>query len=116
MLHDNSKFRGIEWESLHPEAPDDQLKAAIAAHNTRNPHHPEYWGGIEAMPEVYLAEMVCDWAARSAELGTSLIDFIDRVAAQKYGYAPNSPTHEKLVRFSRLLLDQFKQLNPKPTP
>ena len=110
MLHDNSKFRGIEWESLHPEASAEQLKAAIAAHNTKNPHHPEYWGGIDAMPEVYLAEMVCDWSARSGELGTSLLDFIDRVAAQKYGYAINDAIHQKLHRFSHLLLEQFKSL------
>ena len=66
FIHDNSKFYGIEWEYLTDRTQDPELmKAAVKQHNTTNPHHPEYWGSISAMPSIYMAEMVCDWAARA---------------------------------------------------
>lgn len=70
QVHDNSKFKGIEFEHLFYG--DPLLTTVVKHHSTTNPHHPEYWGGIQNMPDVYLAEMVCDCAARSAEFGTDL--------------------------------------------
>ena len=56
MIHDNSKFTGIEFEHLFKG--DDLLSESVKHHQLVNPHHPEYWGGIHNMPEVYLIEMV----------------------------------------------------------
>src|SRR5881392_825242 len=60
-LHDNSKFAGIEWDYLHSgkDVPKDVLELAIRQHQLTNPHHPEFWGGIINMPELYIYEMVC---------------------------------------------------------
>ena len=65
-VHDSSKFSGIEFEFLSLNNPQEEntklkMKLAIHQHQTTNPHHPEFWsGGIKDMPDVYLAEFVCD--------------------------------------------------------
>src|SRR5947209_10370195 len=76
FVHDASKFFGIEWDYLHAgrDVPPAELELAIRQHTRTNQHHPEYWGGFESMPEVSVAEMVCDWFARGAEFGTGLRD------------------------------------------
>jgi len=62
FIHDNSKFYGVEWDYLNDQTGSEELlQIAVSQHNRTNPHHPEYWGGIEAMPSLYVAEMVCDW-------------------------------------------------------
>ena len=71
--HDNSKLFGIEWDYMDPTCMDQRsLELAIDQHRRTNPHHPEYWAGIENMPDLYLAEMVADWKARSTEFGQCL--------------------------------------------
>src|SRR5262249_38221572 len=58
FVHDASKFRGIEWDYLHAgrDVPAAELGLAIRQHRQTNPHHPEYWGGFEHMPELHVAE------------------------------------------------------------
>jgi len=84
--HDVSKFSGIEWDYLHAgqNVPRDQLDMAIRQHVRTNSHHPEYWGGIENMPEIAVAEMVCDWYARSQEFGTGLREWITSEAVERF--------------------------------
>ena len=84
--HDVSKFSGIEWDYLHAgqNVPRDQLDMAIRQHVRTNSHHPEYWGGIENMPEIAVAEMVCDWYARSQEFGTGLREWITSQAVERF--------------------------------
>jgi hypothetical protein len=86
FVHDASKFYGIEWELLHAGAgaPQDKLQLAIEHHRHTNPHHPEYWGGFDSMPEICIAEMVCDWFARSQEFGTDLRQWIRESAVPRY--------------------------------
>jgi len=112
FIHDNSKFYGIEWDYLTDTSNDPALmKLAVQHHNTSNAHHPEYWGNIEQMPQLYLAEAVCDWAARSSEFGTSLQVWIDQDAALKFGYVKDSEVYRRIMYFSDLLLDKpFKPL------
>lgn len=112
FIHDNSKFYGIEWEYLTDSSGDNGLmKAAIKQHNTTNPHHPEYWGTIDLMPNVYIAEMVCDWAARSSEFGTSLQDWIEEGAAKRFDYTTDSEIYRKIISYSNLLCDKpFRQI------
>lgn len=112
FIHDNSKFYGIEWEFLTDSSGDPELmRAAIKQHNTTNPHHPEYWGTIDLMPNVYMAEMVCDWAARSSEFGTSLQDWINEGAAARFDYTLDSEVYRKIMSYANLLCDKpFKTL------
>ena len=110
FAHDASKFFGIEWDYLHAgrDVPEDELKLAIRQHRLANPHHPEFWGGFENMPEISIAEMVCDWYSRSAEFGTGLRDWIAEVALAKYCIDTSSERYRWVQGFVDLLLeDQF---------
>lgn len=108
-VHDASKFHGIEFEylSLNNPSEDDKkvkLKLAVHHHNTTNPHHPEYWaGGIKEMPDVYVAEMVCDWKARSEEFGTSLRDWIDDQATKRFGFIKEDKVYKEIMEYVNLL-------------
>lgn len=113
FIHDNSKFFGIEWEALHSEDGTDKtkLELAIFNHNSVNKHHPEAWGNIKNMPRLYLAEMVCDWAARAAEFGASLIDWIHGGAMKRYGFTKNTKVYKEIMFFVNLLVDKpFKPI------
>ena len=122
LIHDNSKFSATEWDNLDhftgvkEDGDRVKLDLAISQRNRTNPHHPECWpGGIVYMPDVYLAEMVCDWASRSAEFGTSLHDWIDGGAMERFGYKKNDKTYKKINYFVGLLLDKpFRQKKCKP--
>jgi hypothetical protein len=109
FVHDASKFSGIEWEYLSiisskEEETKLKLKMAISNHRKTNPHHVEFWsGGIENMPDVYLAEMICDIKARSEEFGTSLIDYIEECSSKKWNIEKDSKTYKRILEFAGLL-------------
>lgn len=105
--HDVSKFSGIEWDYLHAgrDVPKDELELAVRQHVRTNSHHPEYWGGIENMPEIAVAEMVCDWYARSQEFGTGLRDWITTHAVERFNIAPEGEKYDWVQRFVELLLE-----------
>jgi hypothetical protein len=109
QIHDNSKFKGIEFDHIienSPEKNDPLKKDAISHHNKTNPHHPEYWGSIHNMPDVYIAEMVCDCAARSAEFGTDLRLWFKEDASKRYSFVMEDEAGEKIERFLNLLLER----------
>jgi hypothetical protein len=116
LRHDSSKFHGIEWQYLtriDPNDPEQKEKLFMAhkQHIDTNEHHPEYWGGIKDMPKIYVAEMVCDWYARSHEMGTGLRDWIKNEALEKYGITYQSKQYKWIKDFVDLLLDPpFKDL------
>jgi len=106
FVHDASKFHGIEWDFLHagPEVAAEGLRLAITQHRRTNSHHPEYWGGIDNMPEICVAEMVCDWYARSQEFGTGLREWIDKEAVPKYCLSRDSEAYRWIQGFIDVLL------------
>lgn len=110
QCHDISKFEGIEWQYLHAgkDVPRDKLDMAISHHASTNDHHPEHWaglGGIEKMPDDCVAEMVCDWRARSQEFGTGLRDWIKNVAMDKYKIEHDSDISKMIDDYVNLLLE-----------
>lgn len=110
LHHDSSKFEGIEWEFLDVEKADkenkEKLMMAVHQHQQRNDHHPEYFShGIDDMSQVQIAEMVCDWKARSEEFGSSLRDWIKEKASERYGFTLRSKNYKKIKFFVDLLLD-----------
>jgi len=110
--HDVSKFHGIEWKYLHrgKDVPKDELELAIAQHVQTNPHHPEFWGGFENMPEIYVAEMVCDWYARSMEFGTGLRDWINEEGVPRFAIDITGRHYQWVTKFVDLLLqDSFNR-------
>jgi hypothetical protein len=104
--HDESKFYGIEWQLLHkgPGFAYSEIQPAVKQHHETNAHHPEYWGGFENMPEIAVAEMVCDWYARSQELGTGLREWIRDEAIPRYGIDMEGEQYRWVQRFVDLLL------------
>ena len=78
----------------------DKLRHAIENHRLTNAHHPEAWGGIDKMPDVCLAEMVCDWKGRSEERGTSLHDWI---GTAKVRFKIPEPAMARIMDFVNLL-------------
>lgn len=113
--HDNSKFDGIEWKYLELTEPNKELKAlAIFEHHQRNDHHPEHFAnGIKDMSELQIAEMVCDWWARSSEGGGDLRKWATEEASKRFGFSLKSITWKRIKRFIDLLLDpELKQIKP----
>lgn len=107
--HDNSKFFGIEWEFLHrPKSAvaDEDLQRAIKQHRNTNRHHPEYHGGFDKMDEIDVAEFLCDVYARSTEFGTSVRDWIEGKAVERYNINRDGDRYRWLQAFMKLLLDE----------
>ena len=117
-IHDNSKFYGIEWDFLDPGSTNRQgLKNAITHHHRTNPHHPEYWGGIDKMPDLYVAEMICDWKARSTEFARCLIDWINGEGTKRYKIVKDSPVHQLIMVFVDMICEKpFVPLEEQPEP
>lgn len=107
-LHDASKWGGIEWDWMHrgPDAAGKQLELAISQHQKTNDHHPEYWGGLKNMPEICVAEMVCDWLARSQEFATDLRVYIRTQAAERFDFAWAVAQAEWIWKFVGILLPE----------
>lgn len=112
-VHDASKFYGIEWDYLHsgPDTPADELQLAIKQHVRTNSHHPEFHGGkLDQMPELDVAEMVCDWYARAQEFGTGLREWIADSAIERYSIDLEGKHHQWIHNFVDLLLqDPFSK-------
>ena len=120
MVHDASKFFGIEWEHLSIDTPTEdgaklKMKLAIQHHRSVNKHHPEAWPqGIKEMPDVYLAEFCCDVKARSEEFGTDLRHWINETATQKYNFTKDDEIYKKIMRFVDMLCGKpFEDLASK---
>lgn len=103
QIHDNSKLIGIEFEHLFRG--DPLLDDVVKHHQAINPHHPEYWGSIHSMPRVYVAEMVCDWYARACEFGTSIRDWIENEAVERFSFSKGDPIYNTIYEMLNLLLD-----------
>ena len=112
LIHDNSKFSGVEWKYLHGDVKDSSPELFLVAakqHISTNPHHPEYFGSIHNMPDIYLAEHCCDILARAQEFGQNVFDWIHDVALEKYSYDKKSKIYRKIKGYMEILLeDSFK--------
>jgi hypothetical protein len=111
--HDASKFLGSEWDYMRStntkKMTKEQklgLKISVSDHNHSNEHHPEFWDGIKNMPDVFLAECVCDWKARSGEFGTSLYDWVHGEAMTRFGFDSDDEVYSKIIRFIEILCNK----------
>lgn len=100
-LHDVSKFGDFEFNHLW--AGDEKFEEALEKHRRHNKHHPEYWGLIQRMPDLYIAEMVCDCFARSQEFGTSVEDWFKNQATKKYNFKWNDEVGKKIQKYLAIL-------------
>jgi len=112
MKHDNSKLFGIEWRYLRQNFKENYpelFKQAAENHVLTNKHHPEFFGGIENMPMIFLSECVCDWKARSTEFGNDLREWIKDKATEKFNFTTKTRVYKDIKKFLDLLLDpEFK--------
>ena len=88
ITHDNSKFENGELNHIlqlsecnnsmtNPKyIMTEADKKCIEQHWKNNRHHPEHFEHITDMSELDIIEMVCDWYARSAQLGTDFMEFV----------------------------------------
>lgn len=109
ICHDVSKLDGVEWDirlfeckKQNKEQKHD-LERAIGHHISTNEHHPEFWNGIQNMPEVHVIEMVCDWKARSTEFGTDLRNWIEETAKEKYGFHTCDKVYSMIFKYVEIL-------------
>lgn len=105
-IHDASKFQGIEWQYLHvgSDVDGNMMNLAIHQHVTTNTHHPECHGGIQNMPKIDVAEMVCDCYSRSQEFGTNIREWFTKVAVEKYNIDLEGKQWKWIQEFLNVLL------------
>ena len=110
LIHDNSKFYGIEFDYLTGAEAENKelLMCAIAQHNTNplNKHHPEFWVDIKEMPRLYVAEMVADCTARASEFGTDIREWFKECATKKYKFSTSHKIWGEIKDFLDMLLDK----------
>jgi hypothetical protein len=112
-IHDASKFRGIEFEYLSFSDNKEGLKIAVEHHRTTNSHHVGFWGKIDLMPPIFLAELVCDLYARSQEFGTDLREYLKEDFFVKHDITNGSKVGKLIREYVEILLDKpFSKLNP----
>jgi len=104
LVHDNSKFKGIEFDELFMGSAI--LNDVIKHHNTTNLHHPECWGSIQEMPNIYLAEMVCDCYSRSTEFGQDIRVWFAEKATAKYNFNMDDKVGKKIIYYLDMLLEK----------
>lgn len=113
VVHDNSKLDEDEMEKfLELRIKDKPFKNAnsmlsdfekerIKIHWSKNRHHPEYFEDISQMEEIDIIEMVCDWAARSRQYGTDLIDFVKTRQKNRFNFPKE--IYDKILFYCELL-------------
>ena len=89
------RAKGIETEEISKED-KDKILDAVFHHLKSNKHHPEYYDDkaernrqgtiIDAknMPDLSIAEMVCDWMAMSQEFNNDIHKFAESVINKKF--------------------------------
>jgi hypothetical protein len=104
QIHDNSKFYPLEFDNLWWRD-NPKFNDALRLHREANPHHPEYHKkGIAGMSDAQIAEMVCDWYARSCEFGTSFRFFISNEAPKRWKI--DKDKMNVIYRFANILIDK----------
>lgn len=110
LVHDNTKLYGVEFEFLRPDkmkSHPDLFNMALKNHWSNWDHHPEHFGenGITQLSDAALCEMVCDWAARSSELGTDIREWVANEATKKYGFTMKQKIGRSITTYLNLLFD-----------
>lgn len=104
-LHDLSKFDLFERDFLIGNEDKETLKLAIYKHQASNKHHVEFWKSVDNMPRLFLAELVCDLYARSAEMGTNLRDFIKDTLVPQYEISTSGKAYKTIKEFVDVILE-----------
>lgn len=123
--HDNSKFSKEEFDKLVNIISSDTEKCfrdaktklneterkAIEHHWKSNRHHPEYFDNSDDMTELDIIEMVCDWAARSEQYGTNLIDFVKERQHNRFKFS--AELYNKIEMYCELIVKLSNNIEGK---
>jgi len=74
---------------VYPSGIEEEIARAEHIHVTSNRHHPEYHSDINAMTDVDIIEMVCDWTAMAQVRGEnngSASDWALKVVGNTYPF------------------------------
>lgn len=121
VTHDNSKFSKQEFTELVSIISSDTDKCfkdatytlsdkerkAIEHHWKSNKHHPEYYENTDDMGELDIIEMVCDWAARSEQYGTDLLEFIEERQRNRFKFSDS--LFERIEKYCKLIVKLQEQ-------
>lgn len=88
-----------------------RLIANGRCHDSVKPAHLEHWGGIKEMPAVYVAEMVCNWYARSTEFGYDFRGWITHQATARFSFNVQDAVYIQIMEFVELLLSNPFKVN-----
>lgn len=105
-LHDNSKLSGFELKYLNEETREskpDFFYEALQHHRVNNPHHVEFWGDIHEMPQIYIAELVCDCVARGQELCTNTSEWFSKTMPERYEFTEDEKVYHDIQKYFALL-------------
>lgn len=89
------------------------MRCVVEEHVHSNEHHPEFWSGstvdsvkqnASKMPLKYIGEMCADWAAMSEEMGTSLLEWEQKVVDRRWLFTDEQ---KKLIHACCTLLDPY---------
>ncbi len=105
-VHDLSKMDNFEMTYLIENEDKVSLKLAIEKHQASNRHHVGFWGNVEEMPRLFIAELVCDLFARSAEFGTNLRDYLKDEFMPLHKINPQGKVYKTIKEFVDLLLEK----------
>ena len=79
---------------------------AIRLHWENNSHHPEHYVNSNDMSDLDIMEMACDCHARSKQLGTNLLEYIE--TQQKIRFHFDTRHYYMLKRYCTVLVDLTK--------
>ena len=68
------------------KAMEKRMETVVDDHYKCCPHHPEYHATPDAMSEVDVAEMICDWQAVSDEYGSDINAWIDDNVGKRWKF------------------------------
>lgn len=101
----------------YPSGMEVRVRQAVQHHVTTNRHHPEFHADVNAMSDVDLIELVCDWTAMAQEFGErdgSARTWADKTIGVRLHFG--QPRRDFIYAMIELLDRQLKVEKPRPGP
>jgi len=107
-IHDIEKFLPLSIKYF--SKPGEDCRLVSNRHYEKTQHHPEYWEGIQNMPELFLAEMVCDWMARSMEYKDDIFKWMEGPALKRYNFTKDDEVYNSIIKFINIINENTKDI------
>lgn len=121
FIHDISKLSNFEFHAA--DAFDSFVKNSnnreyvfsvdekvfLNEHWRNNKHHPEHWDDVYNMTDIDIAEMVCDWHARSVEFNDDLKKYIEHRQNTRFSFPED--IYNKILHYADILVNETLSAN-----